>query len=226
MNNDFSRSLAFLRREKGVSQRVAASELLVSQALLSHYENGIREPGLNFVVRACDYYQVSADFLLGRTLSRDGTAVIALDKLRDIARGKRPADPGSLGLLAKRLLGDSVEFLLDILARTGNEAIIRAGVHSLGTGIYTLFRHFCLVSGANNQDIFSVSAQKFSLSAATIDALSCEMEYVEALLTHAGQEGEFPDLSEEALDEQNALHQSLLQITYITGERINRRLGS
>ena len=59
--------LAALRRSKGVSQRRAAADLLISQALLSHYENGAREPGLPFVCRACDYYGVSADYLLGRT---------------------------------------------------------------------------------------------------------------------------------------------------------------
>ena len=75
MNPDFSRTLSLLRQERGISQRAAAQELGISQALLSHYENGIREPGLNFVVRACDYYAVSADFLLGRTLSRNGTTI-------------------------------------------------------------------------------------------------------------------------------------------------------
>ncbi len=66
MNERFARALGSLRREKGISQRQAARDLSVSQALLSHYENGVREPGLSFVVRACDYYGVSADYLLGR----------------------------------------------------------------------------------------------------------------------------------------------------------------
>ena len=70
MHASFSQALSRLRREKGVSQRQAAQALEVSQALLSHYENGIREPGLAFVSRACDYSQVSADFLLGRTGER------------------------------------------------------------------------------------------------------------------------------------------------------------
>ena len=68
----FCANLSRLRREKGVSQRKAASDLNISQALLSHYENGAREPGLAFVCRACDYYGVTADFLLGRT--GEGTA--------------------------------------------------------------------------------------------------------------------------------------------------------
>ena len=77
MNADFSRTLALLRQEKGISQRKAAKELGISQALLSHYENGIREPGLAFVKKACNYYHVSADYLLGRTLDRDGGMIDA-----------------------------------------------------------------------------------------------------------------------------------------------------
>ena len=50
---------------KGVSQKQAAADLGISQALLSHYENGIREPGLQFLVKAADYYNVSCDYLLG-----------------------------------------------------------------------------------------------------------------------------------------------------------------
>ena len=61
MASDFSRTLALLRREKKISQRTAAGDLGVSQALLSHYENGLREPGLPFVVRAADYYGVDLE---------------------------------------------------------------------------------------------------------------------------------------------------------------------
>ena len=70
MSSEFSRTLSLLRQEKGVSQRAAAGELGISQALLSHYENGIREPGLAFVTKVCDYYHVSADYLLGRSQER------------------------------------------------------------------------------------------------------------------------------------------------------------
>ena len=66
MKSDFAEILSRMRREKGLSQRSAAAELGVSQALLSHYENDAREPKLEFVVKACDYYGVSADFILGR----------------------------------------------------------------------------------------------------------------------------------------------------------------
>ncbi len=64
--NSFCSVLSRLRKMHGYSQRKVASDLQISQALLSHYENGAREPGLDFVCRACDYFEVSADCLLGR----------------------------------------------------------------------------------------------------------------------------------------------------------------
>ena len=67
MADDFPSILSRLRREKHVNQRTAAAALNISQALLSHYENGLREPGFDFVNSACTYYGVSADYLLGRT---------------------------------------------------------------------------------------------------------------------------------------------------------------
>ena len=72
MERNFAAVMSELRHARGLSQRKVAADLKISQALLSHYENGIREPGLAFVVRACDYYQVSADYLLGRRGEREG----------------------------------------------------------------------------------------------------------------------------------------------------------
>ena len=77
----FAQILSELRRTAGLSQRKAAADLNISRALLSHYENGAREPGLNFVCRVCDYYNVTADYLLGRSPNPDG-----VDRGADIAR--------------------------------------------------------------------------------------------------------------------------------------------
>ena len=93
MPNGFSHNMAELRRARGIPQRRAAADLGISQALLSHYETGAREPGLAFVCRACDYYGVSADYLLGRsagdTVSADDVKALAdaMDALTRLARG-------------------------------------------------------------------------------------------------------------------------------------------
>ena len=67
MEQSFGGVLASLRRSKNLSQRALAKELLISQALLCQYENGTREPGLPFLGRVCDFFGVSADYLLGRS---------------------------------------------------------------------------------------------------------------------------------------------------------------
>ena len=82
MSVEFSAKISMLRKEKGVTQRLAADELGVSQALLSHYEKGIRECNLDFVKRAALYYGVSADYLLGLTESKRGFSdLFALEQL-------------------------------------------------------------------------------------------------------------------------------------------------
>lgn len=72
MSIAFATKLSSLRREKNMSQKAVAEALGISQALLSHYEKGIRECNLDFLVKAADYYDVSTDYLLGRSESRHG----------------------------------------------------------------------------------------------------------------------------------------------------------
>lgn len=65
MSTPISARLVSLRKEKNLSQKEAAVALGVSQGLLSHYEKGIRECGLDFLCRAATFYDVSSDYLLG-----------------------------------------------------------------------------------------------------------------------------------------------------------------
>lgn len=64
--------LSQLRKERGISQKKAATDLGISQALLSHYEKGIRECGLDFVIKCSEYYGVTTDYLLGVSENRNG----------------------------------------------------------------------------------------------------------------------------------------------------------
>lgn len=66
MNPEFPQIITNQRKQRKISQKQAAADLGISQALLSHYEKGIRECGLDFLVKIADYYNVSCDYLLGR----------------------------------------------------------------------------------------------------------------------------------------------------------------
>ena len=84
MSIEFSANISALRRDRGISQKQAAEALGISQALLSHYEKGIRECNLDFVKKVADYYDVTADYLLGLTDSRQKTGdIFAPDALTD-----------------------------------------------------------------------------------------------------------------------------------------------
>lgn len=68
----FASILSRLRKERNISQKKAANDLGISQALLSHYEKGIRECGLDFVIKCSEYYGVTTDYLLGVSENRNG----------------------------------------------------------------------------------------------------------------------------------------------------------
>ncbi len=68
----FSTRITSLRKERGLSQKEVAMSLGVSQALLSHYEKGVRECGLDFVLKCAEYFGVTTDYLLGKDNSKLG----------------------------------------------------------------------------------------------------------------------------------------------------------
>ena len=62
--------LARLRRERGISQLKLALDLNMNQNTISRYETGEREADYKTLVRLADYFDVSLDFLLGRSDER------------------------------------------------------------------------------------------------------------------------------------------------------------
>ena len=219
MASEFSRTLSLLRQERGVSQRTAAKDLGISQALLSHYENGIREPGLAFVVKACDYYNVSADFILGRTLSREGNMLTKQDILN-------AAEPGNvlqgsvLATLQSKLVGGAVGVLFGLLGKLGDKNAINAAGAYLSDGVYQLYRHFYRAAGAN-EDYFSLKREEFALGLAEADMKLSQGRYVRAL--EGREKAEFPDLFPAALTEQfPGRNQSLTQVLGTADARINK----
>ena len=156
MASDFSRTLALLRREKRISQRTAAGDLQVSQALLSHYENGLREPGLSFVVRAADYYGVSCDYLLGRSLSREG----------GIAANPAPTSAEEVEVDAElackqKLITDSAQILLDAAAKSGSRQLLHELTMYLSAVEYKLFRYLYAADEANPEQAFRTKEARF-----------------------------------------------------------------
>jgi len=56
-----------LRKKKGISQLRLATDLNTTQNTISRYETGEREPGIAELIKMADYFNVSVDYLIGRT---------------------------------------------------------------------------------------------------------------------------------------------------------------
>ena len=230
MNSDFPRIITLLRKERGLSQKQAALELGVSQALLSHYEKGIRECGLDFVIHIADYYDVSCDYLLGRTPDRQG-ATLSLDDLPET-----PADEAdesrenTLITLNKKLILNSVNIIYDLLAQADSKGLTTEISSYLMVSVYKMLRTVYSANPKNPQAMFSVIPEQYQ-------GLSSALQSI--LETHATQlangssadsfaglsENDAPQLTPEIISrEYPELAPSLYNLIQKTEEKI-KKLG-
>ncbi len=157
MNKDLPRILKLLRKERGIRQKEAADSLGVAQALLSHYENGKRECGLDFLVQAADFYGVSVDYLLGRTSSRNGV-VITENELPEssVSESYEGAIEGTGTFLRKKLITNALEVIFSLLIKTKNQKLAKAVSSYLLTATYRAYRMVYSTGGENDENCFAV----------------------------------------------------------------------
>lgn len=170
MRRDFPRILTLLRKEKGISQKQAAGDLGISQALLSHYEKGIRECGLDFVVNAAEYYGVSCDYLLGRSPERSGAVLSVEDIPEPDAAGKENVYHGSLlPTLNKKLIANSLNILYDLLQKAGSRELTSEVSDYLMTAVYKMFRALYSANSKNPAGLFAAETPVYqALSSAAM----------------------------------------------------------
>ena len=56
-----------LRKKRNLSQVKLSMDLNMNQNTISRYENGVREADYKTLILFADYFNVSIDYLLGRT---------------------------------------------------------------------------------------------------------------------------------------------------------------
>ncbi len=158
----FNRILTLLRKEKGITQKEAAAALGVSQALLSHYEKGIRECGLDFIVRVADYYEVSCDYLLGRSPDRSGLT-LTVDELPEGDSKQDGIYKGSvLPTLNKKLITNSIALLYDLLSKNPEKNLVGEISNYLMLAVYKMFRLVFRSNSENKENMFSVKSSVYS----------------------------------------------------------------
>lgn len=210
MAEAFPRTLSLLRKERGLSQKSAAEALHVSQALLSHYENGAREPSYDFLIRAAEFYHVSADYLLGRTMSRERSEDI-------LRRGAREGEDGG-DAHKQRLIQNSVALLYDLLEGIGSDRFTERTEKYLILAVYKLFRYLYMTYPGANDALFSIPFSTFSeLVDIEMKRAEVEIRLQSAALT---EEGQLPaDMSYDELREKYPEHSRYtMPLLYDAGE--------
>lgn len=160
MNSDFPRILALLRKERHISQKAAAADLGVAQALLSHYEKGKRECGLDFLVRAADYYNVSTDYLLGRSAISTGS-IISESDIPDMSGQEKARAGADVSLtFSKKLITNSIDVIYSLLGRIGNTELNKAVTNIISLTIYKVFRIVFRTHKGNTQSMFEITDER------------------------------------------------------------------
>lgn len=67
---EYKNRIRILREEKGYTQKNLARLLNVTPACLSKYEKGVHEIPVSVMICAADIFDVSVDYLIGRTSTR------------------------------------------------------------------------------------------------------------------------------------------------------------
>ena len=79
-NSPFATAIRLLMDDRGTTQDELADKIKKTRQTVSQYVNGISEPGYETLVKIADYFNVSTDFLLGRTQDKSRSPS-AIDEL-------------------------------------------------------------------------------------------------------------------------------------------------
>jgi len=79
-----SQVLKKLRKEKGITQKQLAEKLFVDQTAVSYWEQGKTNPDLEKQIALADFFNVTTDYLLGRTDDTGPQPLIIPEELKDV----------------------------------------------------------------------------------------------------------------------------------------------
>lgn len=162
MNADFPRLITLLRKEKGISQKQAAAEFGISQALLSHYEKGIRECGLDFLVKCARFYGVSCDYLLGVSPERNGRQ-LTVEDIPEPDSSKDVIFKGNImPILNKKLISNSLNIVYDLVGKSESKQMNTEISNYLMMAVYRAFRILYSANPKNENTMFSVPQELVS----------------------------------------------------------------
>jgi len=94
VNNFFGERLRELRKESGLRQDELAENLNFARATISYYETGARIPDIQKISIIADFFDVSVDYMLGRTnvkrfITTSEEVVCILEMFKSLSKPKQ-----------------------------------------------------------------------------------------------------------------------------------------
>ena len=125
----FSERLKKLRKENDITLNQLASDLNTTKSTLSRYENNKREPKMHLLEKLADYFEVSLDYLLGRSeepLPADKIKEAISEESESIKIWDKLKDREELQIMFKRtenLNEDTIKHIIEIIKTFENREI-------------------------------------------------------------------------------------------------------
>ncbi|EGT3605394.1 helix-turn-helix transcriptional regulator [Clostridium perfringens] len=103
--------LKSLRNEKGVLQKDVAEYLKISTSAYGFYEQGKRIPDVETLNKLSDYYNVSIDYLLGKSNIKESAEDIINDDILTLALHNKNGIDNELPEEAKKEIDDFIQYV-------------------------------------------------------------------------------------------------------------------
>ena len=113
-----------IRKKKGYSQLKVAMDLSISREAISYYENGLRCPNLEMLVKLSDYFNVSIDYLItGKNFGEQSNKLFCRINHRSAQNVKFHKN-----VLTNRLNGDIIYLALKFISKFAEPTFIISSV--------------------------------------------------------------------------------------------------
>lgn len=112
---NFQTRLRELRIRENLSQVELSKKLNISNVTLSQYENGVRKPDISTISEFADYFDVTTDYLLGRSSNPKLSRKNELDIQKNLQEMKDNFNQGTLQMQldGEDLDDEVIQYILD-----------------------------------------------------------------------------------------------------------------
>lgn len=113
----FGTNLKRLRKQKGITQQEIANEINTSRSCISNYESGNRQPDNQTIKLIADFFDVSVDYLFGRsevkTLIKSNSLMSSIQDVLTEMTSKKQLDISNCSTYVKCAVVEFYTYLLE-----------------------------------------------------------------------------------------------------------------